>query len=74
MYGAYPQKNDVSYLHVIHCVPNYDQLIDLKYDTFDKLLRSKNEFGILTSNKLPHVSYLIKYNFCFITFCIKYTS
>ncbi|VVC34156.1 PAZ domain,Helicase, C-terminal,Ribonuclease III domain,DEAD/DEAH box helicase domain,P-loop containing [Cinara cedri] len=30
--------------------------IDIKYETFDKLLRSNKEFGILTSAKLPHVS------------------
>ncbi|VVC42507.1 Hypothetical protein CINCED_3A023563 [Cinara cedri] len=56
LYGTYPQKNQTSYLHVIHCTPTYDHLSDIKYETFDKLLRSNKEFGILTSAKLPHVS------------------
>lgn len=48
----------MSYLHVIHCVPKYNQLKDSKYESFDKLLNSNKEFGILTSKVLPHVSLL----------------
>lgn len=45
-----------SYLHVIHCVPNYSQINDPSDEIFDQLLKSNNEFGILTSKKLPSVS------------------
>lgn len=55
----YPQVEETSYLHVIHCVPKYNQLIDQKYETFDKLLNSNKEFGILTSKVLLSVSKLI---------------
>ncbi|XP_060881396.1 endoribonuclease Dicer-like isoform X5 [Metopolophium dirhodum] len=56
LHGSYPQVNQSSYLHVLHCVPDYTKLDECKYETFDKLLRSNEEFGILTSNKLPQVS------------------
>ncbi|XP_016665099.1 endoribonuclease Dicer isoform X3 [Acyrthosiphon pisum] len=56
LHGSYPQVNQSSYLHVLHCVPDYIKLEESKYETFDKLLRSNEEFGILTSNKLPQVS------------------
>ncbi|XP_026808824.1 endoribonuclease Dicer-like isoform X3 [Rhopalosiphum maidis] len=56
LHGSYPQVNKPSYLHVLHCVPDYIQLEECKYETFHKLLKLNKEFGILTSNKLPQVS------------------
>ncbi|XP_027844608.1 endoribonuclease Dicer isoform X4 [Aphis gossypii] len=56
LHGSYPQVTKPSYLHILRCVPDYIQLKEDKYETFDKLLRSNEEFGILTSNKLPKVS------------------
>ncbi|XP_022180231.1 endoribonuclease dcr-1 isoform X3 [Myzus persicae] len=56
LHGSYPQVNQSSYLHILHCIPDYTKLDDCKYETFDKLLRLNEEFGILTSNKLPQVS------------------
>jgi len=52
-----------SYLHVIDCVPRYNELKNSKYETFDTLLKSNKHFGILTSKKLPPVSYVY---FCII--------
>uniref|UniRef100_A0A2H8TDA5 Endoribonuclease Dicer n=1 Tax=Melanaphis sacchari TaxID=742174 RepID=A0A2H8TDA5_9HEMI len=56
LHGSYPQANKPSYLHILHCVPDYIELKENKYEVFDKLLKSNKEFGILTSNKLPKVS------------------
>ncbi|XP_026819706.1 endoribonuclease Dicer-like [Rhopalosiphum maidis] len=56
LHGSYPMENKPTYLHVIHCTPNYAQLKDSKNEIFDQLLKSNKEYGILTINKLPQVS------------------
>jgi len=48
-------ENKPSYLHVIHCTSDYEQLKESKNEIFDKLLKSNKQYGILTINKLPQV-------------------
>ncbi|XP_025190355.1 endoribonuclease Dicer-like [Melanaphis sacchari] len=56
LHESYPIENSPSYLHVVHCTPDYVQVKGDNFKVFDKLIKLNKEYGILTSNKLPQLS------------------